>query len=150
MIQIKTVRLKETQRDLNRIGKQISDHSDFFREDAVPMVQREVGRIFRSRGYGRWALLSPATVRQKGHDRPLIRTRRYIREATQSPTLQIGQNEMTYGVEVPYADYHETGTQRIPARPVIGLLARNTRFRRRLVTRLDRRLDRVIVGRRAA
>lgn len=142
MIRIKTDGVANTLRILENVAETLGDHREFFREDAVPLIQRETQRIFRTRGYGQWSPLSRATIRQKGHSRPLIRTRRYFREATQSPTLTITRTHMVYGVSVPYADYQEEGTARIPARPVFGLLARNMRFQRRLATRLDRRIQR--------
>ena len=143
MVEITARGVESTLRLLDDVAEILTDHRAFLRDDAVPLIQREVRRIFRTRGYGRWVPLSLATVRQKGHDRPLIRTRRYFREATQSPTLQITRTSLVYGVEVPYADYHEEGTRRIPARPVFATLARNRRFERRIATLLDRRIQRV-------
>ena len=143
MVEISARGVESTLRLLDDVAGVLSDHREFLRDEVVPLTQREVRRIFRTRGYGRWAPLSRATIRRKGHDRPLIRTRRYFREATQSPTLQITRTSLTYGVEVPYADFHEEGTGRIPARPVFATLARNRRFERRIATRLDRRIQRV-------
>ena len=115
MIEIKTFGINRTLRIIDNVGDAVGDNREFLREEAVPFIQREVRRIFRSRGYGRWAPLSPTTIRRKGHARPLIRSRRYFREATQTPTLRITKDSLRYGVDVPYADYHEAGTLRVPA-----------------------------------
>ena len=140
MINIKARGINSVIRILDDVNDEVSDHRSFFRQEAVPAVRREVRKIFNTRGYGRWTPLSRLTILRKGHDRQLIDTRRYFRDATQTPRLTISRSRLVYGVDTPYADYHEEGTRYIPARPVFFLLAQNVQFQRRLVRRRERRI----------
>jgi phage gpG-like protein len=64
-----------------------------------------------------WKPLAPATVRKRGSARPiLIHTGAMIGTATVRPA---GKSGLTITVAIPYSGYHQTGTSRMPARPVV-------------------------------
>lgn len=72
-----------------------------------------------------WEKLSEVTIRRKGHDVILIET-----SALMVSLVDIngpGNINMTmshgliFGTDVEYAMFHETGTSKMPARPVVGM-----------------------------
>ena len=96
------------------------------------MVAEAADRIFASEGRGGWPQLSEAYARWKARNYPgkgiLELTGAYRNAATQigSPhnVVEVGPDHLTYGVEgLDYALFHESGTNRLPARPVFDLLA---------------------------
>ena len=135
--------IKETVSDLDDL---LDDLSPIIREDVIPVVRERILRIFSSRGYGRWAPLRPSTIRGKGHDLPLVETRRLRRSLTneQDPEaiIQVRRRSLTYGTEVPYARYHEFGTRRMPRRPFFEPLIEDTEFQDQLVRAVDRGITR--------
>lgn len=75
-----------------------------------------------------WAELSPVTIAAKGHDRILVDTGRLMASLTSDSPDAIREivtgvhtPTMSFGTSVEYAGYHQTGTEHMPARPVLGI-----------------------------
>ena len=73
-----------------------------------------------------WASLSPVTIARKEHSAILVDTGRMFESlttpnGTQDTIWITGPNWLTFGTEVEYAHFHQTGTKRMPARPHVGL-----------------------------
>jgi phage gpG-like protein len=73
-----------------------------------------------------WSPLSPPYARWKAKNYPgkpiLQRTGKLMESMTQRPfgIDEITDKSMTIGTDVPYAQYHQRGTEHMPARPLIG------------------------------
>lgn len=113
-------------------------------ENLIPLWERfevELSAIeqerFDTRGYGEWPALSASTLAQKAAHGfpldPLIRSRDLIDSLTsfghdQSASTK-GPQQFTWGTSVPYAAYHQDGTDKMPQRKVLEI---RTEDRRRL------------------
>lgn len=110
---------------------------DFAAFDPVPQLFEESQQLQQLHaGYfqqqagpaGAWAPLAESTVARKGHDVILIDTDALedslTVEGAQGAHREVERfDDATYlffGTEVEYADYHMTGTARMPARPMVG------------------------------
>lgn len=116
--------------------------SDFDGTDWQPWMDKSFGvieqqhaRMFGAQQHadGRpWAPLAPSTVKRKGHSTILLETGR-LRASLTQPRHGDGVREqwdewpraagLIFGTEVPYSQFHETGTKRMPARPHVGMNA---------------------------
>ena len=125
-----TVRVRP---DLAQLASQFEgDVADGFNwGELVPVVADAAERIFRTEGKGQWAPLSPQYAAWKARFYPgagiLVRTGAYFEAATTPGgaynVIEIDDKSLTYGVEgLDYPSFHETGTKRLPARPVFALL----------------------------
>ena len=100
------------------------------------VVIAEIRQVFASDGRGRW----PA--RRDNLPHPLLRkSGRLYRSLTQpggpDNIHRQSRTRLEFGTSVPYADVHERGSGRVPARPVIGFLAEDSDFERRLEREID-------------
>ena len=142
MLQVEITGFRSLERQLRDVEAEAKDLSNFIKETAVPLVRKEVKRLFDSGGYFQWPALAPSTVARKGHSRILIDTRRLIRsvtlESSADKVIEITDNSLVFGTNVPYARYHEEGTSRLPKRPVFELLGQHGRFLRRMEIALDK------------
>ena len=130
-VQIKaTPQLDTFIRNIERLSENLTDGFDW--ESLAPMVAEAAADVFASQGRGGWAQLSPAYARWKERNFPgkgiLELTGAYLRAATQVGAphnlVEVGPDHLTYGVEgLDYPVFHESGTDRLPARPVFDLLA---------------------------
>ena len=130
-VQIKaTPQLDTFIRNIERLSENLTDGFDW--ESLAPMVAEAAADVFASQGRGGWPQLSPAYARWKERNFPgkgiLDLTGAYISAATQvgAPhnVITTTENSLTYGVEgLDYPVFHESGTDRLPARPVFDLLA---------------------------
>ena len=130
-IQIKTTpQLNILVRRIDLLIENLTDGFDW--ESLAPMVAEAADRIFASEGRGAWPQLSEAYARWKERNFPgkgiLDLTGAYISAATQIGAphnlVEVGPDHLTYGVEgLDYPVFHESGTDRLPARPVFDLLA---------------------------
>ena len=130
-VQIKTTpQLNTLMRNIDQLSENLTQGFDW--ESLAPMVAEAADRIFASEGHGGWPQLSEAYARWKARNYPdkglLELTGAYRNAATQigSPgnVITTTENSLTYGVEgLDYPSFHETGTNRLPARPVFDLLA---------------------------
>ena len=123
MLSIQVKGLTATVKYTELLQHRARDFRPYFNKTLVPMLTREIRSIFRERGPG-WPPLKPATIAEKkrlGYPLdPLIRTGRYYREATNVRAAKITPGTLRHTIRVPYAVYHEYGTRRMPARPVLG------------------------------
>ena len=130
-VQIKTTpQLNTLMRNIDQLSENLTQGFDW--ESLAPMVAEAADRIFASEGHGGWPQLSEAYARWKARNYPgkgiLELTGAYRSAATQigSPhnVVEVGPDHLTYGVEgLDYPIFHESGTNRLPARPVFDLLA---------------------------
>lgn len=87
---------------------------------------------FESEGYGNWAPLADSTVRQKAaHSWPMNILERTgdLKASLSDPgrAAQTTPQSMTWGTDVPYAGYHQEGTPKMPARPVLEIRVEDRR-----------------------
>lgn len=104
--------------------------SDVFREFAEGFHKFQE-RQFASGGaeIGGWAPLAPATVEaklRKGYPSDiLVRTGVLLRSLVSGEAPysveEIEPKDMWVGTSVPYAAFHQTGTRKMPARPLIAI-----------------------------
>ena len=130
-VQIKTTpQLNALMRNIDQLSKNLTQGFDW--ESLAPIVAEAADNIFASEGRGGWPQLSEAYARWKARNFPgkgiLDLTGAYRNAATQigapGNVITTTENSLTYGVEgLDYPVYHETGTDRMPARPVFDLLA---------------------------
>ena len=115
---------------IKQLGNNLTDGFDW--ESLAPLIAEAADNIFASEGRGAWPQLSPAYARWKERNFPgkgiLDLTGAYISAATQIGAphnlIEVGPDHLTYGVEgLDYPIFHESGTDRLPARPVFDLLA---------------------------
>jgi phage gpG-like protein len=106
-------------------------------DELVPLIQACEAQAFHGQhtpGGEAWAPLAPSTIAMKGrrsgligpHSTILVDTGRLFESLTledgTSDTIWItGDRFLTFGTDVPYAIFHETGTARMPARPAVGI-----------------------------
>jgi phage gpG-like protein len=98
-------------------------------DDAIGIVQAfEREMYLRQQGPDGtpWKPLALPTVMAKGFSAILVETGRMFESLTTpngtEDTIWItGKNWLTFGTEVPYAKFHQTGTRRMPARPHVGI-----------------------------
>ena len=137
-VQIKTTpQLNTLMRNIDQLSENLPQGFDW--ESLAPIVAEAADNIFASEGRGGWPQLSEAYARWKARNFPdkdlLELTGAYRNAATQigapGNVITTTENSLTYGVEgLDYPVYHETGTDRMPARPVFDLLAEDEELSR--------------------
>ena len=107
-------------RELSGIQERISDMTPFWRTIAVPIIQNSLEEIFLSEGPG-WSPLAPSTIRSRKYPGlPILQQTGNLKASIlDHPTLQVSQRQLLYGTSNPYAQFHEDGTYRMPARPFL-------------------------------
>ena len=118
---------KELRKNLDTFSKKLDDLSPFW-ESFTPVVQNLFRDVFINEGnvpgFSKWAALSPLYSAWKSANYPgqtiLRLTDRLYNETVNNPIVTISPNEMTYGTNVPYAQYLEEGTSKMPPRPLFG------------------------------
>lgn len=90
---------------------------------------------FRQQGgpEGPWKPITPAWAKRKGHSKillwkgPLVASLSgggasvFNPEAVRDVSQSGNSTTLTWGTAVPYAAHHQTGTSRMPARPMVGV-----------------------------
>jgi phage gpG-like protein len=108
--------MKATLKDMRKIWPKVADELD-----------RIVELIFHSEGgatvSGQWAELSSKYAQRKHPDRGILRrTDRLFTSLTRKhsgdATFIVRRDGFTRGTKVPYAKYHQSGTRKMPARPI--------------------------------
>lgn len=90
-----------------------------------PVMSEIEGEQFSSQGQGAWPGLAESTISEKSQGGwpldPLVRTGN-LRESLIDPgrAAETGPQQMTWGSDVPYAAFHQTGTSKMPQRQVIA------------------------------
>jgi len=117
-------------RSLSRFGEGVKDMRPAFKQimDAFFQIEKKQFESEGSYGSGGWESLSPNYEAWKSRNFPgasiLQRTRRMVQSLTgeTSDTVKVmNPKDFRVGTRVPYAGYHQTGTGRMPRRPVIEL-----------------------------
>lgn len=88
-----------------------------------------VGSIFKAEGgaSGKWKALTPAYQRvkvRKWGNQPILTAsgalyRSLTQEGTQGSTFSETPQEMEIGTTIKYAGFHQSGTRKMPARPIL-------------------------------
>ena len=109
---------------LDNIEQGLQDQTPLWRNLRDNYISGVITRIFRSNGRGTWrpTQRSNAILRDT---RALFRS--YTQRGSPGNISQVRPNRFTWGSNLPYARFHEEGTRRLPARPVVGLIVRNRR-----------------------
>jgi phage gpG-like protein len=121
----------------------VNDWRPYWADVAAVFYISESAR-FSTGGFGAWPPLSDGYAAWKAKHYPgapiLVRTGR-LRESLTSRTgagavYEESPLELRSGTSVPYAQFHQTGTSRMPARPPEGISEEDTRVMQTVV--LDR------------
>lgn len=118
MVEIQIHRRAELDRELTRIGNVISDPSPVWDRIIQRVLIPRIRETFLSDGFGRWP------QRQDNLPHPLLRKSGALYESLIRPGARGNVDIRTphtleYGTDIPYADFHEFGTSRIPSRPYL-------------------------------
>lgn len=121
MIDIQIKGIESVRTELNTLAAILSDFTPMFQDMVNTFLREHLIRVFETDGEGRWA------KRKDNLPHPLLRKTlllyaSYTLIGAPFNVLQITATHLIYGSSVPYADYHETGTSRMAARPVIETL----------------------------
>ncbi len=119
-------------RALIAYNNNLHDLSRYFEHYALPAIRTSIGEQFdRSgahEGLPAWAPLSARYARYKARRYPgapiLVRSGRLrdaLAEITNDTIATIEPTRLVYGTSVPYAIYHQRGTRKMPARPILRL-----------------------------
>ena len=120
----------------NRLAA-LSDLRDFYNLVARPILIRDIEEIFQRQGSPKWPLRKPTTPPTT---HPLLRRSGRLYNSLTKPgpeNISIATKDtFTFGSSVPYARYLEGGTKRMPARPILGTVAKGQRGARKSVRTL--------------
>ena len=117
-VSIQIHRRAELNQELQRVERVLNNPTPVWEPVVRKVLIPSIRETFLSEGDGRWARrldnLPHPLLRKSGtlYD-SLIRPGARGNVNIQSP------NSLEYGTDIPYADYHEFGTSRIPARPYL-------------------------------
>ena len=119
-VKVSVNNLRQTRRGLDRLDARISNFAPFWRSVAIPVIKGKLRDIFLQEGPG-WSPLAPSTLRSRLFPgEPILQqTGALLNSLVDHPVLQISRNQLTFGTNNPYAQFHEHGTSRIPARPFL-------------------------------
>ena len=121
------VRADGVRRNMLRLSQGFDDFRPFFDSQGRAILQKAVKDVFRTNGYGTWAPLAPATVQSKLRNAypsdPLVATGSLQKSVTALQGIRRTRYTLTMTHTTPYGQFHETGTSRMPARPIFGLVA---------------------------
>ena len=118
MVDIQIHRKVEVDAELRRVGSVINDPSPVWDSVIRKVLIPRIRETFLSEGGGRWV------PRQDDLPHPLLRKSGTLYSSLVRPGSRGNINVQTshsleYGTDIPYADFHEFGTSRIPARPYL-------------------------------
>lgn len=133
---------QEINRRLATFGQDISDLSPAWERVGMALLA-DFAQNFAQEGglFGRisaWAPLAPGTVRERvrlgyGGAHPILyRTGQLAQSTSQRGTpgniFDVQPMRLTVGTATPYAQFHQQGTSRMPARRIIGLTSERLGF----------------------
>ena len=119
-IRVNSTNLRETIRRLDRTRNRLNNLSPFWRSTAIPLIKMKLRDIFLQQGPG-WAPLADSTIRSRQFPNlPILQqTGSLMSSVVDNPVLEVSRRSLLYGSNNPYAQYHEHGTSRMPARPFL-------------------------------
>ena len=117
-IQIQVRNQREAELSLQRTESVLNDQTRLWDHVVRNVLQPRIRSVFASDGYGRWQ------PRRDNLPHPLLRKSgrlfRSLLESGARGNVDIRTpNSLEYGTDLPYAEAHEFGTSRIPARPYL-------------------------------
>lgn len=115
---------------INYVREQLSDLSEFYMNYMYPKMLRDIDKLFEEQGRPRWQALKENYERWKRRyypGLPILQLSGELRDSYSisshpSHVLEIHPRSISLSSDVPYASLHETGTDDMAARPVIGSL----------------------------
>lgn len=118
MINIQIHNRQELDRSLQRAVNVLNDQTPLWDIVINNVLRPRIREVFRSEGYGRWA------PRQDNLPHPLLRKsgtlfRSLVQRGARGNVDIRSEHSLEFGTDIAYADYHEFGTSRIPARPYL-------------------------------
>jgi phage gpG-like protein len=112
--------------DLHKLGVRASDVRPIASKTSR-IIAESNERRFQTRGRGRWEPLDPDTSARKsrqGEDpRLLRRTNKLHASLTRPRPSETNRTELSFGTDLPYARFVNSGTKWMPARKLIDLAA---------------------------
>ena len=123
-----TLNSEPVENALAAFGESLADQApalasvaDDFRE----MIAQQFASEGRAEGTP-WPELSPATLRRRHASTPILYKTGALLRSLREPGAaghveELEGYSLTLGSRLPYAVYHQTGTRRLPARPIIVL-----------------------------
>ena len=122
MLRVK-IDLTQFEQELDILSKLLSRPAEFLADDLHDELTDIITDVFETDGHGEWP------PRKDNLPHPLLRKTGRMFESiikTQHPEhiWLVGGDTIILGTEVEYAEYHEGGTDRIPARPFFSILVR--------------------------
>lgn len=136
MINVRFDGLRQIDIFIGNLEQELLDFRPLWSRLLDRVVIAEIKRVFASDGRGRWA------PRRDSLPHPLLRKSGRLYRSLTQPGGPENINRQTrtrleFGTDVPYADVHERGSGRVPARPVIGLLAEDSDFEKQIEREID-------------
>ncbi len=130
-------------RQHGRFRRELDDFSELW-EMLKPVISQIEQDRFDQEGPG-WAPLAASTLSQKSRDgwpSKILHRTLTLRDSLVDPSQAFsgGAREMTWGTGVFYAGFHQDGTEKMPARPVIDI---DAAARRRIEQETVRWINRV-------
>ena len=100
-----------------KMRKAMGDLTQFWRKRARPILISRIKTTFDTKGYGTWA------PRKDNLPHPLlIKTKKlygsWTKVGSEGNIYRVSKDEMEWGSDIFYGVFHETGTDRMPARPI--------------------------------
>ena len=118
MVSVK-INVKPVIQELRRIQGAVSNFAGLFQKLRYEFLIKRINEIFSSNGKGTWL----PTKRTNPILRDTLRLMRSYTQAGAPGNINLEtETKLTWGTDVFYAQFHEYGTSRLPARQVLGLL----------------------------
>jgi phage gpG-like protein len=119
---------EELRRGFQQLGVQITDWRPLWADIAAVFYVGESAR-FDTEGFGTWPALSPGYAKWKAKNypgKPILTRTGALRESLTSKSgaaaiYEPEPQQLTLGTRIKYAEFHQTGTSRMPARPPVGI-----------------------------
>ena len=130
-----TINDREVRQLFRRLRDELSDFRPFFDNQGRKILREEFREVFDSEGNGQWAPLAESTLAQKRRmgypDDILVATGRLKRSYLALRGIRRTKFTLSYRppADIGYALFHESGTSRMPARPVFGSVVDDARRR---------------------
>lgn len=140
---------EELRQAFNLMASKVNDWRPFWPDIAAVFYTMEAGR-FDSGGYGSWKQLSDGYKKWKMKNYPGENILSLTGDLRRSLTSQFNPNavyadqplELVLGTNIHYAQYHQYGTSRMPARPPIDIRQQDVnQMARAAVEAFDRYAD---------
>ena len=131
--------------DLERIDRHISDFTPLWNTLIDRVLVNWLDQAFETEGFGNWS------ERDGSLPHPILQLSGALRRALTQPGSASNVNiqkpdGLEYGTDLFYHLYHEEGTSRIDARPVIGEVLRQPQFESDVEREIEHYFQQIIDG----